>query len=129
MSCGIWEFEVERIKWQGFVLIGKKAVLRKKFVLTEIGFWGILWTMILLRARTQSIKLKIRKRNGLFWCSFWNCHQFENSLRGLKSIKDIPQHNLSGNKEGCFIFPPGDRTDYSRRLKWSSMRRIFCFLY
>ena len=23
MSCGIWEFEVERIKWQGFVMIGK----------------------------------------------------------------------------------------------------------
>jgi hypothetical protein len=42
MSCGIWEVEVERIKWQDFGLIGKKAVLRKKFVLTEIGFWGIL---------------------------------------------------------------------------------------
>ena len=38
MSCGIWEVEVERIKWQGFVLIGKKTVLRKKFVLTEIDF-------------------------------------------------------------------------------------------
>lgn len=44
---------------------------------------------------------------------------------GIEKIKDIPQRNLSGNKEGCFIFPPGDRTDYSRRLKWSLVRRIF----
>ena len=66
MSCGIWEFEVERIKWQGFVLIGKKTVLRKKFVLTEIGFWGILVSMILLRARTLSIKYKNQETEWSF---------------------------------------------------------------